>query len=233
MRVEISSESILIAGRYNKFTWELSQSPWLIDGIWKVASSMQEEICPNMLELVKGSHYSFHSGGREDIDVRMLGKGRPFVIELHNPWRGISAIKDIEPFKQSIKSELIKIVDLRFVSALYFDEILKGEKLKSKLYTAIVWVKDIITPEIIWSKIDEFKETEIDQKTPLRVLHWWSLMTWKKLIHKLKGEYINPHFFILHVLASAGTYIKEFVHSDLGWTNPSIGSLLNTKADIL
>lgn len=27
----------------------------------------------------------FHSGGREDIDVRMLGNGRPFLIELINP----------------------------------------------------------------------------------------------------------------------------------------------------
>jgi tRNA pseudouridine synthase 10 len=58
-------------------------------------------------------------------------------------------------------------------------------------------------------------------------------MTRKKVIHRLKAELINPHFFILHVLASAGTYIKEFVHSDLGRTYPSVGSLLNTKADIL
>ena len=27
----------------------------------------------------------FDSGGREDIDVRMLGKGRPFALELINP----------------------------------------------------------------------------------------------------------------------------------------------------
>jgi tRNA pseudouridine synthase 10 len=38
---------------------------------------------------------------------------------------------------------------------------------------------------------------------------------------------------ILHVLASAGTYIKEFVHGDLGRTTPSIGSYLNTDCDIL
>lgn len=30
-----------------------------------------------------------------------------------------------------------------------------------------------------------------------------------------------------------GTYIKEFVHGDLGRTVPSIGSLLNCRADIL
>lgn len=35
------------------------------------------------------------------------------------------------------------------------------------------------------------------------------------------------------MLASAGTYIKEFVHGDLGRTSPSIGSLLSSEADIL
>jgi tRNA pseudouridine synthase 10 len=36
----------------------------------------------------------------------------------------------------------------------------------------------------------------------------------------------------LYVLASAGTYIKEFVHGDMGRTNPSIGTMLATEADI-
>lgn len=30
-----------------------------------------------------------------------------------------------------------------------------------------------------------------------------------------------------------GTYVKEFVHGDLGRTVPSIGSLLSCRADIL
>jgi len=51
-----------------------------------------------MLPVVNASHYSFSSGGREDIDVRMLGNGRPFVVELHNPRKAISGIKDISKF---------------------------------------------------------------------------------------------------------------------------------------
>ena len=48
-----------------------------------------------MIDIVKAKDYSFSSGGWEDIDVRMLGNGRPFSVELHNPWRAISGIKDI------------------------------------------------------------------------------------------------------------------------------------------
>lgn len=33
----------------------------------------------------KTDKYKFHSGGREDIDVRMLNNGRPFVMEMVNP----------------------------------------------------------------------------------------------------------------------------------------------------
>jgi len=54
-----------------------------------------------------------------------------------------------------------------------------------------------------------------------------------KLVYKVYAEYINQHYFVLHVLASAGTYIKEFIHGDLGRTVPSIGSLLDSEADIL
>jgi tRNA U54 and U55 pseudouridine synthase Pus10 len=32
--------------------------------------------------------------------------------------------------------------------------------------------------------------------------------------------------FLLHLVASAGTYIKEFVHGDRGRTRPHVGMLL-------
>ena len=35
------------------------------------------------------------------------------------------------------------------------------------------------------------------------------------------------------MLASAGTYIKEFVHGDLERTLPNLGTLINTETDII
>jgi tRNA pseudouridine synthase 10 len=49
----------------------------------------------------------------------------------------------------------------------------------------------------------------------------------------MKADFVNPNYFVLNVLASAGTYIKELVHGDLGRTTPSIGQILNTECDIL
>lgn len=31
--------------------------------------------------------------GREDVDVRMLGDGRPFILELFNPKKAVSGLK--------------------------------------------------------------------------------------------------------------------------------------------
>ena len=35
------------------------------------------------------------------------------------------------------------------------------------------------------------------------------------------------------MIASAGTYIKEFIHSDLGRTYPNLMSILDCECDIL
>ena len=46
-------------------------------------------------------------------------------------------------------------------------------------------------------------------------------------------QLVSKHSAILEVWASAGTYIKEFVHGDLGRTTPNVGSLLGKEVDIL
>ncbi len=43
------------------------------------------------------------------------------------------------------------------------------------------------------------------------------------MIHRLKAFKINETQMVLFVLASAGTYIKEFVHGDLERTLPNVG----------
>lgn len=43
----------------------------------------------------------------------------------------------------------------------------------------------------------------------------------------------TQHHVILELTTQAGTYIKEFVHSDNGRTSPSLGSLVDCTADIL
>ena len=114
-----------------------------------------------------------------------------------------------------------------------FEKLKNTENEKIKIYDAIVWSKANIDNEIC-DKINKVENININQITPLRVLHKRVLKTREKVIFKLNiKEIINPHFMILEVRASAGTYIKEFVHSDLMRTEPSIKSILDCDVDIL
>ena len=101
-----------------------------------------------------------------------------------------------------------------------------------KIYTCFVWAKKELTDEDI-NKLNNAKNLDVNQKTPIRVLHRRSLMDRKKKIYEMKAEKVSEHFMILDVIASAGTYIKEFVHSDLMRTEPSVKSILDCDVDIL
>ncbi len=47
--------------------------------------SVEELSSKPLLEATEGEETFFHASGREDIDARMLGTGRPFVIEVSKP----------------------------------------------------------------------------------------------------------------------------------------------------
>jgi tRNA pseudouridine synthase 10 len=93
LSVQCSYENILVAGRYIKKSRLVSQTPWPPENSsTKVVTSVQDEISkvisPTFLP-ANGEVY-LHASGREDVDVRMLGRGRPFILEVVNPKRAIS-----------------------------------------------------------------------------------------------------------------------------------------------
>ncbi|KAJ4918692.1 hypothetical protein JOQ06_022052 [Pogonophryne albipinna] len=50
-------------------------------------SSVEELIAESVLSSFRSEGFNFSSSGREDVDVRTLGTGRPFAMELLNPHR--------------------------------------------------------------------------------------------------------------------------------------------------
>jgi tRNA U54 and U55 pseudouridine synthase Pus10 len=74
---------------------------------------------------------------------------------------------------------------------------------------------------------------EIHQSTPLRVLHRRAAAVRSRHVLTLSARWVNEHWFGLHLSATAGSYIKELVHGDLGRTSPSISSILGCKTDIV
>ncbi len=103
---------------------------------------------------------------------------------------------------------------------------------KAKSYCAIVWAQSPITA-LDCEKLTAIRDMKVLQKTPIRVLHRRSQLQREKFVYRMRAEFINAHYFKLNVLASAGTYIKELVHGDLGRTVPSVGQILQMECDIL
>ncbi len=100
------------------------------------------------------------------------------------------------------------------------------------MYRCVIYTPKQITPQDL-TFLSGIKNLTIEQKTPVRVLHRRSLSTRKKIIYSLSATYVNSHFLLLDIRAQAGTYIKEFIHGDLGRTTPNFSELMQSSADIL
>lgn len=223
-----------MAGRYNKYCRELPQSPWILDGERKADSSIQELICEPIKETIKAGDYRFSASGREDVDVRMLGSGRPFVVEIINPHRLRLTRTELAQLQQNINSSTkrVKVRSLQFVTR---DETLvlkEGEESKIKCYSALCTSDRELKQEDL-DKLTEKKDIVLNQITPIRVLHRRAIASRERTIHSLRAERLDPHHFQLYLETQAGTYVKEFVHGDFGRTVPSLGNLLGAECDIM
>jgi hypothetical protein len=82
--VDFVHDSIWVGGRYNKWARGISQSPWTIDESQTVLS-VEDCFMPSLHRLFGTVTHALRTAGREDRDVRMLGSGRPFMVELIHP----------------------------------------------------------------------------------------------------------------------------------------------------
>ncbi|XP_058725430.1 uncharacterized protein LOC131596706 [Vicia villosa] len=227
---------LYFGGRYLKYSRNVSQSRWIIDDERMGEASVEEIIGGNILPVCQADSFKFHAAGREDIDVRMLGLGRPFLVEVQNARQVPSEqfVKDIEKKINSMENKLVRVKNLKLVGSHGWDLMREGEAEKQKQYAALVWISRPLKDED-YQHVSSLKDLKVLQRTPIRVLHRRSPLEREKIIHWMKMETIagSSQYFLLHLCTQAGTYIKEFVHGDLGRTHPSIGSMFGCRAEIL
>ena len=228
----LSPTPLYVSGNYIKLSREIGQNHF--DRIFNI-SSVDEEIKKYFSKIFKNSEkddFIFSASGREDRNVRMLGSGRNFIYEIFNSKKkfGLNFDKIKEEF--NCESKLVKIKNLKISSKSEYNKIKKEENAKIKKYLAVIYTSKKIEKDVINNLIKD--NLDINQITPIRVLHQRPYKERKKQIISLKeiGK-INDHFIIIEIIASAGTYIKEFINGDLGRTFPNLGSLLDCECDIL
>ncbi|CAF3179974.1 unnamed protein product [Rotaria sp. Silwood2] len=104
--------------RYNKYSRRLSQTPWIIDGVRKADASVEELIALPISKLVAAKNHVFISSDREDVDIRTLGRGRPFVIEFRQLSRVLYRPEEFFTLQQEINmlTKDIRVRDLQQVT---------------------------------------------------------------------------------------------------------------------
>ncbi len=221
-RVEI--KPLFIYGRYRKLVRGIPQTKWPSG---KYRESVEEIIAKPFMELTKGEEHALHGMGREDIDVRMLGNGRPFVLEIKRPKRRTLNLKEIEKEINENSDGKVEVTGLRYSNR---KEVVKIKTAKpKKRYRIGVSVET--NEEEIKGALEKLKVV-ISQRTPTRVAHRRADRIRKRRVYDIKLVDKRGDTWIIDVLAESGTYIKELMHGDSGRTRPSLAEILNKEVKV-
>ncbi|MFX1264442.1 MAG: tRNA pseudouridine(54/55) synthase Pus10 [Promethearchaeota archaeon] len=242
-RVEVRINPIFIAGRYRKLARGIPQSRWDCKSCRgkgcdecggtgrKYPDSISEYIGIPAQDLAKGTKFKFHAAGREDIDVRMLGSGRPFVIEVSEPRVRTPDLKKIEKRIKKESSKKLEVLDLE-ISTRKRAQALKDEASENvKDYEATIRTEQDVSQEALTVVSDGFRGLDITQRTPTRVAHRRSDLTRTKRIFEMKLKKIGSNTVKGFFKVQGGTYVKELVSGDNGRTTPSVSERIDTACD--
>ncbi len=227
---ELEIKPIYVAGRYLKLKRGIPQSPWIHPGA-NESLSVSEYIGIPITKSFKGKDYNFFASGREDVDVLMLGNGRPFYVEVLKPVKRSSDLMEIENKISNFSGGAIEVRELHIANSEEIEKM--KEELHDKLYEVSIELESPI--ENLESKLENIKNLEILQRTPNRVLKSRSDLVRKKMVYSIEVVDYKYTQAKIRIKASSGTYIKEFIHGDNGRTTPSLSSILgvNIKIDYL
>lgn len=195
-----------------------------------------------MKEFLRFDKSVFSSSGREDVDVRMLGRGRPFVFKLINPWNSSDykqeTMSSIQEYVNTRHQGKIRIRDLQIVSKdSVAKNLMDGQESKMKAYRALCCCSRPLN-DCDYERVSKTENLYINQKTPIRVLHRRTLAVRRRKVQKMSAEGVKAgdfdsvkegnldKLFALNLITEAGTYIKEFVHGDFGRTEPCLYNIL-------
>ena len=240
-QVTLQANPLYFEGRYRKLIRGIPQSKWVCrkcrgkgcpkcNSTGKMyAESVEEIIGGPALEKTEGEDISFHAAGREDVDARMLGPGRPFIVEIKKPKRRFI---DLQALTHTIDSQArgkVEVLDLRFAGK---DDIrkLKTAEASEKVYRVTIECGSDISDEELETVEKTFTKTLVRQQTPLRVLHRRADLTREKYIYEAKIKRLTPNSAEMRIRCQGGLYIKELITGDEGRTDPSVAKVINTEA---
>jgi len=240
-RVTVQVNPIYIAGRYRKLVRGIPQSRWLCFKCrgkgcercnWTgkmYPESVEEIIGEPVRQQTLGKDIALHGAGREDIDARMLGGGRPFVIEVKKPKKRLLNLRKLARTINERAQGKVKVSSLRFADKDWVRRLKKTEAAE-KVYRAIVeFDKPILDKELVQVE-KRLVNAVVRQQTPQRVLHRRADLVREKHIYKAKIKRLTPNRIELRLKCQGGLYIKELITGDKGRTTPNLAEIVGARA---
>jgi tRNA pseudouridine synthase 10 len=240
-QVRVQVNPLFVAGRYRKLVRDIPQSKWFCSccrgrgcekcsGTGKMYPESVEELASKpLLEAAEGEKTSFHASGREDIDARMLGSGRPFVIEVSKPKKRFLDLKKVEAAVNADAVGKVEVSGLRFSSKDVVRRLKVGESAQ-KEYRVLIDFESAVSEEDLRLLEEKLSGVLIKQQTPLRVLHRRADLVREKYIYEVKVKRVSLKRTEMKIRCQGGLYVKELVSGDEGRTTPSVSELLGNRA---
>jgi len=240
-RVSLQPNPLFVSGRYRKTVRDIPQSKWFCStchgkGCEKCGwtgkmykESVQEIVEGPFLKATEGLKASFHASGREDIDARMLGRGRPFVIEITRPKKRFLNLGQLQKEVNAVGKGKVRVSNLRPADKTVVRSLKKGESTQ-KEYRLLVLFENEITNRELRKVENALKNVMIKQRTPLRVVHRRADITREKYIYEVGVKKLSPKKAQMKIRCQGGLYVKELVTGDEGRTVPSVSAILENKA---
>ncbi len=243
-QVTLQSNPFYVQGEYRKLVRDIPQSKWLCrncrgEGCPKCnetgkmyPESVEEIIAEPLLKATGGEDASLHAAGREDVDARMLGTGRPFIMEVKKPKKRFIDLKNLSEVINKQAQGKVEVLNLHVVSK---DDIkrLKKAEASQKIYKAIIEFNREVSDSELETVMKSLEKAAIHQQTPLRVLHRRADLIREKYIYETKIKRLAPNRIEMKIRCQGGLYIKELISGDGGRTDPSIAKLVNAEAKTL
>ncbi len=238
---ELQVRPVYIYGRYIKRVRNISQTRWICGFCMgkgceicnftgkKYGTSVEELISTPTIGIFKAKDAKLHGAGREDVDARMLGRGRPFVLEVIDPRKRFVDLEELERTINEYARGKVKVLGLEYTDSKMVREV-KMERHRKRYRVKIAFDDEVSTESLI--KALESLKGEIRQRTPKRVVHRRSDRVRVRRVYDTKLLFHSGRVAVVEIDAEAGLYIKELVSGDDGRTQPSLSSILGVNGRV-
>ena len=239
--VRLQVNPLFVAGRYRKLVRDIPQSKWFCSSCrgkgcekcgWTgkmYPESVEELASTPFLEAAEGEKTAFHASGREDIDARMLGSGRPFVLEISKPKKRFLDLKKLGDAVNTNAKGRVEVSNLRFTNKDVVRKLKKAESAQ-KEYRVLIEFENDVSEEGLRFLEEKLSNALVKQQTPLRVLHRRADLIREKYIYTVKVKKVSLKSAEMEIRCQGGLYVKELVSGDEGRTTPNVSELLGNRA---